>query len=119
METQEDVLQNLQVDHNLLLRPTLQAMCWLADIILSLDGALQFEMVSRPTFNIHAIDSTIQEMQLRLNDLTEQRQQIELSVVVICLTQMLVALVKIDRSVGITVSYGCHFNSLLDHRILE
>ena len=49
VETQEDVLQNLQVDHNLLLRPTLQAMCWLADIILSLDGTLQFEMVSRPT----------------------------------------------------------------------
>ena len=50
VETQEDVLQNLQVDDNLLLRPTLQAMCWLAHIILSLDCTLQFEVVSRPTF---------------------------------------------------------------------
>ena len=106
VETQEDVLQNLQVDRNLLLRPTLQAMCWLADIILSLDGTLQFEMVSRPTFNIHAVDSTIQEMQLRLNDLTEQRHQIELSVVAICLTQMLVALVKLTVQLGLQFHMG-------------
>ena len=69
VETHEDVLQSLQVDHNLLLRPTLQAMCWLADIVLSLDGTLQLEMASKPTFNIHAIDSMIQEMQLQPNEL--------------------------------------------------
>ena len=34
VETQEEVLQSLQVDHNLLLRPTLQAVCWLIDMTL-------------------------------------------------------------------------------------
>ena len=106
VETQEDVLQSLQVDHNLLLRPTLQAMCWLADIVLSLDDTLQLEMVSKPTFNIQAIDSTIQEMQLQLNELTEQRHQIELSVVAICLTQMLVALVKLTAQLGLQFHMG-------------
>ena len=106
VETQEDVLQNLQVDHNLLLRPTLQATCWLADRILSLDGNLQFEMVSKPTFNIQAIDSTIQEVQLRLNELTEQRLQIELSVVAICLTQMLVTLIKLTVQLGLQFHMG-------------
>ena len=72
VETQEEVLQNLQVDHNLLLKPTLQAMCWLTDMILSLDGVLQAEMVNHPTLNLKAIDNTIQEMQFQLNELTEQ-----------------------------------------------
>ena len=106
VETQEDVLQNLQVDHNLLLRPTLQAMCWLTDIILSLDGVLQVEMVTRPTFNLQAIDSTIQEMQFQLNELTEQRHQIELSMVAICLTQMLVGLVRLTVQLGLQFHMG-------------
>ena len=37
VETQEEVLSSLQIDHNLLLRPTLQAVCWLIDMTLSLD----------------------------------------------------------------------------------
>ena len=119
VETQEDVLQNLQVDHNLLLRPTLQAMCWLADIVLSLDGTLQLEMVSKPTFNIQAIDSTIQEMQLRLNELTEQRHQIELSVMANLSYTDARCVGQVDSSNGATVSHGHHFNSLLDYRILE
>ena len=106
VETQEEVLQNLQVDHNLLLRPTLQAMCWLTDMILSLDGVLQVEMVTRPTFNLRAIDNTIQEMQFQLNELTEQRHQIELSMVAICLTQMLVALVKLTVQLGLQFHMG-------------
>ena len=106
VETQEDVLQNLQVDHNILLRPTLQAMCWLAEIILSLDNTLQLEVMSKPTFNIQAIDNAIQEMQLQLNELTEQRHQIELSVVAICLTQMMVALVKLTIQLGLQFHMG-------------
>ena len=106
VETQEDVLQSLQVDHNLLLRPTLQAMCWLVDVVLSLVGTLQLEMVSKPTFNVQAIENTIHEMQLQLNELTEQRHQIELSVVAICLTQMLVALVKLTVQLGLQFHMG-------------
>ena len=106
METQEDVLQNLQVDHNLLLRPTLQAMCWLADIILSLDGTLQLEVVSRPTVNIQAIDSTIHDTQLQLNELTSQRRRVGLSVVAICLTRMMVALVKLTVQLGLQFHMG-------------
>ena len=45
VETQEDILQSLHMDHNLLLRPTLQAMRWLVDVVLSLDGTLQLETV--------------------------------------------------------------------------
>ena len=106
VETQEDVLQTLQVDHNLLLRPTLQAMCWLAGIILSLDGTLQLEVMSRPTFNIQAIDNTIQDMQLQLNELTEQRHQIELSVVAICLTRLMIALVRLTVQRGLQFHMG-------------
>ena len=106
VETQEDVLQNLHVDHNLLFPPILQAMFWLADIILSLDGTLHLEVVSRPTFNIQAIDSTIHDMQLQLNELTEQRHQIELSVVAICLTRMMVALVKLTVQLGLQFHMG-------------
>ena len=80
--------------------------CWLADIILSLDGTLQFEVVPRPTFNIQAIDSTIQDMQLQLNELTEQRHQIELSVVAICLTRMMVVLVKLTVQLGLQFHMG-------------
>ena len=50
VETQEEVLSSLQIDHNLLLKPTLQAVCWLIDMTLSLDPALQVEMPSRPSF---------------------------------------------------------------------
>ena len=106
VETQEEVLQNLQVDHNLLLKPTLQAMCWLTDMILSMDGVLQVEMNNRPTFNLKAIDNTIQAMQYQLNELTEQRHQIELSMVAICLTQMLIALVKLTVQLGLQFHMG-------------
>ena len=106
METQEEVLQNLQVDRNLLLKPTLQAMCWLTDMILSMDSVLQVQMVNRPTFNLKAIDNTIQEMQCQLNELTEQRHQIELSMVAICLTQMLIALVKLTVQLGLQFHMG-------------
>ena len=106
VETQEEVFQNLQVDHNLLLKPTLQAMCWSTDMILSLDGVLQVEMVTRPTFNLRAIDNTIQEMQFQLSELTAQRNQIELSMVAICLTQMLIALVKLTVQLGLQFHMG-------------
>ena len=59
VETQEEVLSSLQIDHNLLLKPTLQAVCWLIDMTLSLDSVLQVEMLSRPNFNLQAIDSAI------------------------------------------------------------
>ena len=111
VETQEDVLQSLQVDHNLLLRPTLQAMWWLVDVVLSLDGTLQLEMVSKPTFNVQVLDHMIQDMQLQLKELTEQRHQIELSVVAICLTQMLVALVKLTVQLGLQF----HLGGILTH----
>ena len=75
VETQEELLQNLQVDHNLLLRPTLQAVCWLIDMTLSLDSSLQADMSVKPTFNLQAIDSTIKVMQSQLNELAEQRHQ--------------------------------------------
>ena len=45
-------MHNLQVDHNLLLRPTLQAICWLIDMTLSLDSNLQADMSMKPTFNL-------------------------------------------------------------------
>ena len=63
VEKQEDILQNLQVDHNL------------------------SEMVSKPTFNVQAIDRMIQDMQNQVNELREQRNQLGLSMVTICLTQ--------------------------------
>ena len=50
----------------------------------------------------------IEEMQIQLHDLTEQRHQLELSMVAICLSQMLIAMVKL------TVQLGLHF-----HRTLE
>ena len=106
VETQEEVLQNLQADQNLLLKPTLQAMCWLTDMILSMDGVLQVEMVNRPTFNLKAIDNTVQAMQCQLNELTEQRHQIKLSMVAICLTQMLIALVKLTVQLGLQFHMG-------------
>ena len=111
VETQEEALQNLQVDHNLLLKPTLQAMCWLTDMILSLDGVLQVEMVTRPAFNLKAIDNTIQEMQFQLSELTEQRHQIELSMVAI-FSSNVDRSCKTDRPIRITISYGCYPDSL-------
>ena len=88
VETQEEILNSLQVDHNLLLKPTLQAVCWLIDMTLSLDPALQVEMPSRPNFNLQAIDSAIYAMQSQINELAEQRHQIELSMVSICITHI-------------------------------
>ena len=119
VETQEEILQNLQVDHNLLLKPTLQAMCWLIDMILSMDGVLQVEMLNHPTCNLRAIDSTIQEMQCQLNELNEQRAQIELSMVAICLTQMLIALDKVDCPVRTAISHGRYSDTLSYDWVLE
>ena len=106
VETQEETLQSLQVDHNLLLRPTLQAMCWLVDAVLSMDAALQLETVSKPKFNVQAIDHMIQEMQTQLHELTEQRHQLEMSMVTICLSQMLIAMVKLTAQLGIHFHLG-------------
>ena len=106
VETQEEVLQSLQVDHNLLLRPTLQAVCWLIDMTLSLDSSLQVDMSVKPTFNLRAIDSTIKVMQSQLNELAEQRHQIELSMVSICLTRMLISLVKLTVQLGLQFHMG-------------
>ena len=78
VETQEELVQNLHVDHNSLLRPTLQAICWLIDMTMSLDSGVHASMSMKPTFNLQAIDSAIQTMQSELNELAEQRHQIEL-----------------------------------------
>ena len=72
VETQEEILNSLQVDHNLLLKPTLQAVCWLIDVTLSLDTELQAEMALRPNFNVQAIDSAINAMQSQINELAQQ-----------------------------------------------
>ena len=47
IETQEEISNSLRVDHDLLLRPTLQAVCWLIDMTLSLDPVLQTTMSAR------------------------------------------------------------------------
>ena len=106
VETQEEVLNNLHVDHNLLLRPTLQAICWLIDMTLSLDPALQINMSARPTFNLQAIDSTIEVMQTQINELAEQRHQIELSMVSICITHMFLTLVRLTVQLGLQFHMG-------------
>ena len=94
-------------------------MCWLVDVVLSLDGTLQLETVSKPTFNVQAIDHMIQDMQGQLHELTEQRHQLELSMVAICLAQMLMPYGKIDSAVGTSLSYGCTPYTLSENRPLE
>ena len=107
MDTQEEISYNLQVDSNLLLRPTLQAVCWLIDVTLSHDSVLQNNMPTRPRFDLKAIDSTIEVMQAQINELAEQRHQIELSMISICITHMLLALVRLMVQLG-PISYGCY-----------
>ena len=106
VETQEEQVQNLQVDHNSLLRPTLQAICWLIDMTMSLDSNIHANMSMKPTFNLQAIDSAIQTMQSELNELAEQRHQIEPSMVLICLTHMFLALVKLTVQLGLQFQLG-------------
>ena len=109
VETQEEILNSLQVDHNLLLKPTLQAVCWLIDMTLSLDPALQVEMPLRPNFNLQAIDSAINVMQSQINELAEQRHQIELSMVSICITHIFLALVRLTVQLGLQLHIGVIF----------
>ena len=85
VETQEEVLSGLQVDHNSLLKPTVQAVCWLIDMTLSLDPELQVKMPTKPKFDLQAIDTAINTMQSQINELAEQRHQIELSMISICI----------------------------------
>ena len=106
VETQEEVLSSLQVDHNLLLKPTLQAVCWLIDMTLSLDPVLQVEMPSRPNFNLQAIDSAINAMQSQINELAEQRHQIELSMVSICIIHIFLTLVRLTVQLGLQFHIG-------------
>ena len=105
-ETQEELVHNLQVNHNLLLRPTLQVICWLIDMTLLLDSNFHADMSMKPTFNLQAIDLTIQTTQSQLNELAEQRHQIELSMVSICFTHMLLALVKLTVQLGLQFHMG-------------
>ena len=109
VETQEETLNSLQVDHNLLLKPTLQAVCWLIDMTLSLDTELQAEMALRPNFNLQAIDSAINAMQSQMNELAEQRHQIELSMVSICITHIFVTLVRLTVQLGLQLHIGVIF----------
>ena len=106
VETQEEVLSNLQIDHNLLLKPTLQAVCWLIDMTLSLDPELQVEMPTKPSFNLQAIDIAINTMQSQINELAEQRHQIELSMVSICITHIFLALVRLTVQLGLQLHIG-------------
>ena len=106
VETQEEISNNLQVDHDLLLRPTLQAVCWLIDMTLSHDAVLQNNMPTRPKFDLKAIDSTIEVMQAQINELAEQRHQIELSMISICITHMLLALVRLMVQLGLQFHMG-------------
>ena len=48
----------------------------------------------------------IQEMQSQLHELTEQRNQLEMSMVTICLAQMLIAMVKLIVELGIHFHFG-------------
>ena len=109
VDTQEEVLSSLQIDHNLLLRPTLQAVCWLIDMTLSLDPGLQVNMSSKPTFNLQAIDTAINTMQSQINELAEQRHQIELSMVSICITHIFLALVRLTVQLGLQLHIGVIF----------
>ena len=109
VETQEEVLSNLQVDHNLLLKPTLQAVCWLIDMTLSLDPALQMEMAVGPNFNLQAINSAIAVMQTQINELAEQRHQIELAMVSICIIHIFLALVRLIVQLGLQLHIGVIF----------
>ena len=102
----------------ILLKPTLQAVCWLIDVTLSLDPALQVEMPSRPSFNLQAIDLAIKTMQSQINELAEQRHQIELSMVSICITHIFLALVRLTVQLGLQLHIGVIF-TLCDVRILE
>ena len=106
VETQEEFSSNLQEDHNLLLKPTLQAVCWLIDMTLSLDSTLQVEMPTRPNFNLQAIDSAINVMQAQINELAEQRNQIELSMVSICIIHIFLALVRLTVRLGLQLHIG-------------
>ena len=106
VETQEEISNNLQVDHNLLLRPTLQAVCWLIDVTLTHDSVLQNTVPTRPKFDLKAIDSTIKVMQAQINELAEQRHQIDLSMISICITHMLLALVRLMVQLGLQFHMG-------------
>ena len=48
VETYGCTVEDIDADHNLFLQPALQAICWLADTILSTDGQLQMEVASKP-----------------------------------------------------------------------
>ena len=109
VETQEEFSSNLQEDHNLLLKPTLQAVCWLIDMTLSLDSTLQVEMPTRPNFNLQAIDSAINGMQAQINELAEQRNQIELSMVSICIIHIFLTLVRLTVRLGLQLHIGVIF----------
>ena len=79
------------------------------DVTLSFDSVLQVNMSTmstRPTFNLQAIDSTIEVMQTQINELAEQRHQIELSMVSICITHMLLALVRLTVQLGLQFHMG-------------
>ena len=116
VETQEEVLSSLQIDHNLLLKPTLQAICWLIDMTLSLDPELQLEMPTKPSFKLQAIDRAINTMQAQINELAEQRHQIELSMISICITHIFLALVRLTVQLGLQLHIGVVFTHCMTSR---
>ena len=101
VETQEELLHSLQVDHNLLLKPTLQAVCWLIDMTLSLDTTLQVDMSMKPTFNLQAITQRYRSCSLSLMSLLNNDIRSNCLWFSICLTQMLLALVKLTVQLGL------------------
>ena len=84
----------LDVDHNAFIRPTLQAICGLADMILSTNGQLKSEIPSKPFFRTQQLDIMVAEVQSQIQLLVED-QRIELSIVMLCLSKMFIDLVKL------------------------
>ena len=73
---------------------------------LSLDTELQAEMALTPNFNLQAIDSAINAMQSQINELAEQRHQIELSMVSVCITHIFLTLIRPTVQSGLQLHIG-------------
>ena len=78
-----------------------QAICWLADMILSTDGQLQLKVASKPLMKPQSTEAMIVDIQAQIQTLSNHQQHVELSLVTLCLSKMLIALAKLALQLGL------------------
>ena len=74
-------------------------------------------MPSKPSLKQRPVEEMIVELQEQLQVLSDQQQQLELSLVTLCLSRMLIVLVRLSLQLGIQFHLGVAIVHCVTHSL--